>query len=159
MFKKRTEATGEGGSFVKLESGQSIVGVFRGEVLEFFMSWPKGGDKKVSLEPFVGGKSRFKANFIVHEDGKFVAKVFEFGIRVNNMIAAIQDDCDLPKTKIRITRQGTDKNTTWTINPITKEPLTAKQLKEIDAVELSQLGESGAIPAASAAVTDEELPF
>lgn len=162
MFKRRAEPKHEGGNFIKLESGQSVTGVFRGDVLEFYQSWPKGGEKQVSLEPFEGGKLRMKANFVVHEGGKFVAKIFEFPVRVNNMLADIASEYDLNKTKIKLTRQGEGKNTNWMILPITKEPLSAKQLKEIAAVELNILGEAAHRPEAiedAESADGEEAPF
>lgn len=155
MFKKRSESTG-GGNFLKFESGQEMTGVFRGEPLEFYQAWPKGGDKKVALEPFPGAKLRFKCNFVVHEGGKFTAKVFEFGVRLNNQLADIAEEYDLSKTKIKIKRQGSGKETSWSIMPIAREPLSAKQLKEIEAVELNVLDDTQAPAAEVSESTDPE---
>jgi hypothetical protein len=161
MFKKVNEGSGNGANYLKIESGTSVTGVFRGDVYEFFQAWPKGGMKKVSSEPFEGAKRRFKVNIVIHEGGKFVAKVWEFGARVNNQLADIAEEYDLTKTKIKISRQGSDKNTNWSIMPITKEPLTAKHLKEIDNVELNQLeGPSEASADVSLGEGfDDEIPF
>lgn len=149
--------SGNGGNFLKLDSGQSVTGVFRGDVHKFYQSWPKGGDKRVSTEPFEGAKARFKANIVIHEDGKFVARIFEFGVLLNNQLAAIADDCeDITKAKIKISRQGSDKSTKWTITQVTKGPLTEKQLKEIDAVELNVLGDQ---PAVEASADSDSIPF
>ena len=105
-------------NFLKVDDGQSATGIFRGEIFEFWQKWPKGGKKEVFTEPTAGAASRFKVNFVTMEGGKPVAKVWEFGVSVYNMLAELQKDFDLEKTNMKISRRGVDKNTQWMIIPL-----------------------------------------
>lgn len=128
-----------GGSFLKIEDGQSVTGVFRGNVHKYYQLWPQGGEKKVSDEPFPGAQLRFKANFVVYENKQFVAKIFDFVANTNNSLANLSKVCDVRKTKVMITRNGMGKKTTYTVLPVLNEPITEEQLKKIEAVELNLL--------------------
>lgn len=133
---KQSDGNG-GGSFLKLESGKSVNGVFRGELYTFWQTWPQGGTKQVFAEPTPGAQMRFKANVVIYEDGKFVAKAWEFSPTVNNMLYEISQELDITKTKCKISRIGEGKKTQYIIIPL--GPLDAKSLKAIEAVELVQL--------------------
>ena len=128
-----------GGSYLKVPPGESVKGVFRGEPFSFFQAWPQGGQKQIFDKPTAGASARFKINFVVHENGKFVAKVFEFGAVVNNQLVDLSEDYDIETTKVRISRQGEGKNTVYTIIPVAKEKLTPGVLAEIEAVQLLAL--------------------
>jgi hypothetical protein len=135
---KQSDGNGSGGaSFLKIEEGKSVNAVFRGELLKFWQTWPQGGTKQVFTEPTAGASMRFKANVIIHEDGAFVAKIWEFPATVNNMLYEISNEVDITKTKCKISRMGSGKKTQWMIIPL--GPLDAKALKQIDAVELLPL--------------------
>lgn len=137
-FPKKAAPMNEGisaANYLKIGDGQSVTGVPRGEVFEFFQKWPQGGQKEVFLVPTSGATPRYKINVVVHEDGKFAAKVFEFGTSVYNQFAEIADNFDMEKTKIKISRKGSGKNTEWFILPLgAVEP---KALKSIALVELN----------------------
>lgn len=124
-------------NYLKISDGKSATGVFRGEIFEFWQSWPKGGTKQIFDEPTAGASSRFRFNFVTREDGKAIAKVWEFGLTVYNMLAEISENFDLETTQIKITRRGTDKNTQWMIIPLGAIP--AAGLKEVSAVPLNIL--------------------
>ncbi len=132
-------------NFLKLSDGQSVPGVFRGEVYEFWQKWPRGGQKETFDVPTPGSQSRFRVNFIVHENGKFQSKVFEFGLTVYNMLAEIAENLELEKTKVKISRKGSDKNTQWIIIPL--GPIDPKAVKDIAAVELVILNNQSSPPA------------
>lgn len=149
---------GNGGSYLKVPAGESVKGVFRGDVYSFYQVWPQGGQKQIFDKPTAGASARFKINFVVHEGGKFVAKVWEFGITVNNLLADLAEDYDLETTKVRITRRGEGKNTEYSIIPIAKEKLTPAILAEIEAVELQSL-KAAAAPPPSGKFEDDEVPF
>ncbi len=158
-FTKRSALASEGTSaanYLKILDGQSVTGVPRGEVFEYWQKWPQGGMKEVFAVPTMGASSRFKINVVVQEDGKFVAKVFDFGPRVYNQLADIAEELDLTKTKIKISRRGSAKNTEWNIFPL--GTVEGKALTAIEAVELNKLGASGSTPA-PAADDGGELPF
>jgi len=128
-----------GGSFLKIDDNGSVNGVLRGDVLKFYQDWPKGGEKLVFDKPMPRAKPRFLVNFIVHEGGKFVAKIWEFPPTVSNMLADISEAYDLSQTKIKITKHVQGKQTSYMILPLANEKLTAKQLKDIESVELNTL--------------------
>ncbi len=131
---KQSDGGGNGGTFLKIDEGKSVNVVFRGDVYKFYQVWPQGGVKQVYSEPTAGASMRFKANVIVQEEGKFIAKVWEFPATVNNMLFEISNEVDITKTKCKISRMGSGKKTQWMIIPL--GPLDAKALKLVDAVEL-----------------------
>jgi hypothetical protein len=140
-FTKREIKSNSGGGssmFLKFQDGESKTGVLRGDVYEFYQVW-EDGQSKIVEPSHPDGKARFRANLVVQEDGKFVAKIFEFGLTVYNQLADISDEYDIEKTKIKITRRGVKTDTTWMILPLLKEPLGAKALAEIEAVPLQNL--------------------
>lgn len=145
----RSSDDSSGSDYLKLGDGESVNGVFRGEVYVFYMSWPEGGEKQVSDQPFAGASMRFRANFVVRENGRFIAKVFEFGKKTNNDLAGLAKVCNIRETKVMILRNGLKKKTTYTIMPVLNEPLNAEQIKAIEAVELVTLngGQSATAPA------------
>lgn len=137
-FVKREIPKSEGGLFLSLKDGESISGVPRGEVFEFFQVWENRRSRVVNKgEP--GAKSRFRVNIVVKEDGKLVAKIWEFGLVIYNQLADMAEEYDLSKTKLKITRRGVDTDTVYMILPLLKEPIPAATLKEIEAIDLNIL--------------------
>ncbi len=128
-----------GGSFLKIEDNSSVNILVRGDVLKYYQNWPRGGEKLVFDKPTAGAKPRFKVNVIIHEDGKFVAKVWDFPPTVSNMLADIAEAYDLSQTKIKISKDKFGDKTSYRVMPLANEKLTAKHLKEINAVELNTL--------------------
>lgn len=158
-FTKRELPKHEGNgssNYLKVEDGKSIQGVFRGEVHEFYQSWPQGGQKMIFDVPTAGASARFKINFVCQDDGKLQAKVWEFGVSVYNQLAELSENFDLEKTKVKITRRGTGKNTQWMIIPL--GPAEAKGLKLIEAVPLNVLNGQQSAPSQENKA-DEEPPF
>lgn len=156
-FTKREVPKGEGNgtsNYLKIADGQSATGVFRGEVHEFYQSWPKGGDKQIFAKPTPGASARFKLNFVTHEGDKVVAKVWEFGLTVYNMLAEISEAYPLENTKVKISRRGVDKNTQWMIIPL--GPLDKKGLATIEACPLEVLNGS---QTAQTTESEPEVPF
>lgn len=139
-FNKREISNGINGEssklFLRLKDGDKVTGVCRGEIYEFQTKWENGKSSVVTE----GGKPRFRVNFVVHEDGRFIAKIWEFGVKVYNALADIHEVYPLDQTKVRVSRSGSTKdNTTYNILPIVNEKIGAKSIKEIEAVELNVL--------------------
>lgn len=128
---------GNGGAFLKLDTGESVNAILRGEPYKYYQIWPQGGTKQVFSEPTAGAQMRFKVNVIVHEDGQFVAKIWDFPAMTSNMLYEIQQEVDLEKTKLKLSRTGTGKKKAWMIIPL--GPIDAKTIKQVDAVELLPL--------------------
>lgn len=137
LTKREIQNENGSGLFLRLKDGESKVGVFRGEVYEFFQVWESGKSKVVEPD-FDGAKSRFRLNFVTKEDGEYKAKIFEFGIQVYNQLAEIQDDYDLETTGLKIGRRGTGTDTTYIIIPSKEQP-SAQVMKTIEAVSLNIL--------------------
>jgi hypothetical protein len=161
-FTKRDIPTGSGtGSnlFLKLKDGESKTGVCRGEIYEFTIKW-EGGKSSVCSPDDEGAKTRFRLNFVVHEDGKFVPKIWEYGLIVYNLLSEIAEEYDLEKTKLKITRRGTGTDTVYMILPLLKEPIPAKTLAEIEAVPLLLLEHKESVkPKPVESFDSEILPF
>ena len=143
-------------SFLKVGEGKSVNVVFRGDVRKFWQSWPLGGTKQIFDEPTAGASIRFRANVIVHDGSKFVAKVWEFGAIVNNMLFEYSQEMEIDKVKCKISRTGSGKKTQYIVIPL--GPLDKKSLKEIEAVELLPLGQQSQENSAPSTIPDEE-PF
>lgn len=123
------------GKFLKIEPDSSQVMLLRGEIAEFGLVG-EGRDLKKVQSGTPGSRQRFIVNAIVSENHTFVAKVFEFGILIYRQLAQLNTEMDLEKTKMKIMRTGSGKNTDYSVIPVIKEPLSPKQLDEINKVPL-----------------------
>lgn len=154
-FPKRAAPTGEGigaANYLKVEENTSITCVPRGEVFEFYQKWPKGGVKEVFAEPVPGSGRRYKINVVLQEEGKFVAKVFEFGPRVYDQFADIAEDLKITETKIKISKRGSGKNTQWSVIPLgAADPKALKAIAEVALHELKVPGEAAPVAGSAAA--------
>lgn len=133
---------------IKLKAGESIKGVFMGEVHEFRQHW---ADNKPTLCPGQNDCSkcangekpsfRFQINLVVKENDAYVAKVWEQGWTVFLALKSLHEGgYDLEKYLMKISRTGSTKNdTVYSIVPVPNGLLTPAQLKEIAQVKLIQL--------------------
>lgn len=138
-FHKREIPKSEGSNlFFRLKDGETLNGVCRGEVYEFYIKWANNKSQVVTSDD-PEGKSRFRVNIVVQEGQKFVAKVWEFGLTIYNQLSDINEEYDLSKTKLKIKRVGTGTDTIYMILPLLKEPLTPFVLNEIESVTLNML--------------------
>lgn len=137
---------GGGKNYIKLESGQSISGVFRGEPHDFFVHWLDkksaecSGDSCQHCKNGDRARFRFRINFVTAENGALIAKVFESNGAVYDQLKALNDECDLEWTKVKITRQGQGQQTNYYVMPLPKQewkPETEKQINEIKLNDLS----------------------
>ncbi len=153
-----TESAHSGPSkFLKLTDGQSIVGVFRGEIHSFYMKWVNGKSFTSSPdEP--GAKVRFKLNFVTYENDVFVAKVFEFPQTVYNQLANKAEEFDLEKTKVRIMRKGIGTDTEYIFTALPKEPISPAMMKAIEETPLNILDGQQAPQAKPGPVKSKGLP-
>lgn len=167
-FTRKNEAPKSGGDkYIKLKSGESIYGVFRGEIFEFYQKWENG--KSLTVEKSSpGAKVRFEANFITMVDGKFVAKIFGFPLSVYSQLEEINREYgDVTKIKVKVTRHGEKLETEWNVLPIMsdREKLNAQSLDAVESVPLNILNNrvqvSSSAPYYDAPMPDEEdsIPF
>lgn len=136
-FPKRETSGTNGANFLKIKDGETITGILVGETYNYFI---KGfGASSQVVGPNEGGKERFRHNLVVKEDGKLVAKIWEFGPKIYDQLAEISADWDLATTNIKISRTGSTKeNTKYTVVPL-KAPPSAATMKELNSIELHVL--------------------
>jgi hypothetical protein len=155
FFKK--DIPSDGGMFIKLRDGESVEGIFRGEPHEFYSVF---GDKERTEYPdYVKGSSyKFKINFIVREEGKPVAKIYQGGVTVRRRLEYLFEefgqDC-----VYKIARKGSGKDDTeYFLDK--KADLNPDQVANIDKLDLCQLTAKGEDKYAYAPPEDDsDLPF
>ena len=145
-FKAKSEDTR---NFIKLKSGESVTGVFRGDPYEFRIHWLTDESratlcsqkKDCELCKIKKSSFRFRVNFIVPEGNLFVAKVLEQGwISFQALMKLQESGYDLEKQIIQISRQGSGLSTTYSIIPSPKGIVTPQQQKALEGVKLNELG-------------------
>ncbi len=153
-FRKVETGGEEGGSkFLKIRSGEAVRGVCRGELYEFFQVWENGKPQRVASGT-KGAKPRFRINFVVKEDSKFVAKIFEFGVMINNMLHELSEDYDLSETVLKISRSGSGLETEYAVIPLKDAP----PIGEIKKVELQILDHKDVIEAPQTGNAWDDVP-
>jgi hypothetical protein len=133
-------------NILKLKAGESVRGVFRGDLVDFRQHWVNNrssictGNATCELCG-AGEKSsfRFQVNIIVKENASYVAKVFEQGRSIYEILSSLHADFPLEKNWIKITRNGEGKNTSYTITPVPNSQLSAEDEKQVAAIKLNDL--------------------
>jgi hypothetical protein len=153
-------------NFLKLKSGESATGVFRGDPVDFKNHWLqaekrsvlcKGKDECEHCKAGDKPKFRFRLNFVVNENGAFVAKIFEQGWTVYEALKAIHEGgYDLTKHKMKVTRHGSGTDTSYNIIPVPNGALPKELEIQISNVALNPISLSGAIEGHN---NEEEIPF
>lgn len=133
-FKARAPVTG-GKDFVSLKDKESIVGVFMGEIHEYYAQWSAADRRYVEVPPETrGAKFRFRVNLVIKEGAAYVPKIFEQGATVYNDLATLNETYPLEKTLVKITRHGSAmSDTSYNLLPMPQgiPPETLKHLATI----------------------------
>jgi len=145
--------SGIGKHILRLKDGDSIQGVFRGEITRFYQHWKSGrsiicpGRDTCDLcqsenEDDRRANGRFRINFLIYVDGQWGAKVFEGGKRVFEQLKALNQDCPLEKMRVRISKSGEGKNSQIVISPVPGEaglikPAVEKELQSVELIDLA----------------------
>lgn len=140
-FPKRDAEASQGGVFLKLKDGESVSGVFRGEIYAFYSYWDNAEKKSfvVDVEHDLA-RQRYRLNFVTKdESGQLVSKIWEFAGPIYDMLQAINEEYPLPETTVKITRKGTGKDTEYNLLPLLKQPLTKAHLATIEEIKLQVL--------------------
>lgn len=154
MFPQRNHGNGsdgEGLPFVKIKSGESVTGVFRGIPVEFFRHWDNAQKRShpctrneefgcARCEEGERGSWRFRTNFVTKGDNGMEAKVFEGGSKIWDQLSNLDGEYDLQTWAVRISRMGSTMNdTVYTVMPLPTGKLQGPGLAAVEAVPLLQL--------------------
>lgn len=155
-FTEDPQTNNSGGLFIKLKDGESIQCILRGEPKVFYVTWENGKSSECS-KGAKGAKFRFRINAVINEDKKYVAKILEQGAMMYSDLKALNEEYPLEETLVKITRNGTGTDTTYSVIPTKLQP-DEKTMKLIASVELNPL-ESQAKEDQSNFDSNEEIPF
>lgn len=163
-----SEGTSYGqGAYIKVDPGQSIIGVIIGEPLTYKNHYKLGRCKETADCPhckhpdkeMARPSSRFDANFVTLENGVWVCKVLSSGKTLFNNIVAISEECDLGTWKVKLTKTG-DKKNPWNIMPMMKGEITPAEAAAIAKVDLKVDAPKEESPKQNFDQTaDEDIPF
>ncbi len=149
-------SAGGGGSFLKINDKESVVGLFRGDPFEYKQHWiNKQGvyctgegcpacadDEKKNAQD--GGKRkatfRFRLNFVTYDGVEYKPWILEQGWNFYQDLKGLHEgDYNLEKTLVKITRMGTGNMTKYTILPVANKVMTEEELARIGQVKLLEL--------------------
>lgn len=136
--------TSNTGNYLKIKPGESVRGVFIGEIHTFYIKWTNG-KSHLSVPNDPEARVRFKCNFALPDEaGNLTVKVWEFSFPVFSVIKQINEEYPLEQTKVKITRIGQGTETTHQILPLVgqKDVLTPQQLKALSTLSLHELDKS-----------------
>jgi hypothetical protein len=157
MLKFDQEPITSGGTFLKIEAGQEVVGVLRGEVKCEYVLWEN--KKKTVVEPNTpGARFSFKVNFVViNKDGTVgEAKLWEQGAKIYKSLKELSADYSLEETVIKVKRTGSGMNdTVYSIIPLPKKP-SDKTIAALAAAKLQPLEGEDGLPKFD---SSEDVPF
>lgn len=123
-FTKRSAPGPSGGvdKYLKFKDGESKNLWLTGEIYEFYMKWVNG--KSQVVEPTDSeGKSRFRVNAGLIEDGKPVMKIWEFPLTVYRALGAVNEEYPLETIKIKVTRHGMGTDTEYNVLPLLRDKI------------------------------------
>ena len=152
--------------FLKIEPGQSVSGVFRGEPL--FYACKEVDKKTVPCPPSdPQAKARFKVNFIMKQkDLSYKSFVWEQSGGVYNALKTLNEDFPLETTIVKISREGSGLKTKYTILPNGSNFKVSPELDTLlNDVQLIKLDvgtpdeDAQAFPPEEATENNEDLPF
>lgn len=124
-------------TFIKLEDGGKIAGVFVGSPFEFKSNFKLKTQYPMGLESYPEGTvSKFQINFVVSRSGKFFPFIFEGGKTTAMNLEAITSKYGVNYV-YEIGRSGTGKKTSYSILP--ERPLTEEEKKQVALVPLHVL--------------------
>ncbi len=136
-------------SYLKLEAGRPIVVAFRGDPADFRTHWVSNryalctGDGCQPCKDGIASAFRFRVNVIVKEGGQALGKVWEGGRVVYNSLRDLNKDYDLATHLIKLTRNGTGKETTYSLLPAPKGEITPEMEKLFKTIQLFDLDKAG----------------
>lgn len=161
---------GDGKDYLRIQDGQEVTGVFRGEPILVAKHWDKQNFKGIckgeGCELCAQGgtklKERFRINFITKEDGNYVAKVCEQGKPFWHQLDKLAKKFDpLDRCLVEISRTGSGLETKYTILPAKEWQVNEALEAKLRAVKLQDLRaeESTETSGVVSDDSDDEVPF
>lgn len=159
-FKTDKDLGFSSGSFVKLKSGESIKGVFRGDPVEFHCKWI-GKTTQICDKDDPDAMFRFRLNLVVKDGPEYTARIFEQGVRVYQDLRSINEEFDLEKTVVKITRTGDGSQTRYNIMPSSdKADLAAVKKVPLQSLRIDhQPKRTASDTMGDDHMTEEDIPF
>lgn len=145
---KRQEPTN---MFLTLKKDDVITGAFVGDPYKYYQNFEL---KKESETPFHGGKTRYKTNFVVNQNGVFTAKIFRFGPEAAASISELIFEYGIESLfKIKAKEEFSKGLNKTYIKPIFfyMGPLTEEQKTNLKNIKLHELKIYNAAPQVSQA--------
>lgn len=156
QFRKIEEPSGSQ-DYIKLKDKESIVGIFIGELYEFYSVFENKKPREVP-EGTDGARFRFRVNFVVKDGPTFTPKIFENSATVYRQLEELHTEYDgLDTIYVKITRNGEGLDTTYSILP-SKQPPKKEELAHIKTLKLHDLTNRKSESNGSLELNDD-LPF
>lgn len=131
---KKSEESSKGGMFLKLEDGQEVVGVFRGDPFLFYKEKYPG--KREYAHKVQGSSFRFRINFVMKVGDGYEPRILEQGSLLANVMTAHKAEYGID-CWYKIKREGTKLDTEYHL--FYKGDLTPEELEKVNEVSLVEL--------------------
>ena len=150
MFPKKEERSEDSKHIIRLKDKESVVGVFRGELREYYQHWFGPGtapaicaDRRTCehCKAKVKSSYRFRANIAVPaQAGGYEMKIFEGGRTIYDQLAEIATVYDVKQHAVKLSRSGSGLNdTTYSVMPLPTGAVTGEKLAAIEKLPLHDL--------------------
>lgn len=123
-------------NFLKLKDKESVEVVFRGTPHIFYKIWDNG-KSKICDETHPDAKWSFRINAIMKENGLYIAKIWEGGVTVYNMLKDLNEEYPLETTVVKITRSGMGTDTVYSSIPLLKKQINPETFIDVKLNDLS----------------------
>lgn len=136
--------------FLRLKPGDEVRGVFRGDPVDFRQHWKDNRGYacpgRATCELCQANEKsafRFRINFVIKENGAYVAKVFEQGKAVYEALKELHKDYNLETNTMKIKRIGSGTETVYNIVPVPNGAVSGEYIKAMEMLKLNSLSPFG----------------
>ncbi len=150
QFKSGGGESEDSKNYVRLKDGETVTGVFAGEIYEFSKHWVmnrsevcKGDGCPLCISSGKRGSFRFRINLVVKTPQGphgLEPKIFEQGWKFYKQLRELNEEYPIEDTIVKITRQGSQMNdTTYSVLPVKDclvKPDLAAKIKSISLIDL-----------------------
>lgn len=147
----------KGNLFLKLADGESVEGIFRGEPFLFYQKFKDPTEHKEWAE---GRSFKFKINFLVKENGIWIAKILQGGSTIRDLLLDAKDeygiDCVFKFKRVGLGREDTRYSLLF------KAQLTPEQIEAANRIKLNSFERKIIVPVFdefTPSMNQEDAPF